>query len=122
MNIYVGNIARAVTEEQLKALFARFGTVITVKLIKDKFTGEARGFGFVEMASAEEGQAAISALDNNNFEGRNLRVNEARPREERPREERGGNGGGGYRGGDDRPRGPRTGGYGSGNGRSSSRY
>lgn len=115
MNIYVGNIARAVTEEQLRALFGQYGTVVSVKLIKDKFTGDARGFGFVEMSTEDEGQAAIGALDNNNFEGRTLRVNQARPREERPRDDRGGS----SRGGDDRPRRPS---FGGGNGRSSSRY
>lgn len=117
MNIYVGNLARTVTEEQLKSLFSQFGTVVSVKLIKDKFTGDVRGFAFVQMSTHDEGLAAIAALDNTPFEGRTLRVNEARPREERPRDDR--NGGhrddrGGSRGG--RP------GYGSGNGRSSSRY
>jgi RNA recognition motif-containing protein len=84
MNIYVGNLARTVTEEQLKTLFSQFGTVVSAKLIKDKFTGDVRGFAFVQMSTHDEGLAAIAALDNTPFEGRTLRVNEARPREERP--------------------------------------
>jgi len=115
MNIYVGNLARTVTEEQLKSLFSQFGTVVSAKLIKDKFTGDVRGFAFVQMSTHDEGLAAIAALDNTPFEGRTLRVNEARPREERPRDDRGPREDrGGSRGG--RPS------FGSGNGRSSSRY
>lgn len=82
-NIYVGNVGASVTEEQLRSLFAAYGTVLSVKVIKDKFTGEARGFAFVEMASAEEGQAAIAGTNGAELGGQRLRVNEARPREER---------------------------------------
>lgn len=105
MNIYVGNIARNVSEEQLKQLFSQFGQVNSVKLIKDKFTGEVRGFAFVEMGSVEESKAAIAGLDGKELEGQRLRVNEAQPRED--------NRGGG--GGDRGPRRP------YGNGGSSSR-
>ena len=83
MNIYVGNIARNVSEDQLKYLFSQFGQVNSVKLIKDKFTGEVRGFAFVEMGSMEEGKAAIAGLDGKDLEGQRLRVNEAQPREDR---------------------------------------
>ena len=79
MNIYVGNLAFAATEEGLQKLFEQFGTVVSVKIIKDKFSGEPRGFAFVEMSSAEEGNQAIEGLNNTEFEGRQLRVNEARP-------------------------------------------
>ncbi|HZW60798.1 MAG TPA: RNA-binding protein [Candidatus Babeliales bacterium] len=82
-NIYVGNVASTVTEDQLRNLFAQYGHVLSVKVMKDKFTGEARGFAFVEMASSEEGQAAIAAINGNELNGQRLRVNEARPREER---------------------------------------
>ncbi len=98
MNIYVGNIGRDVTEEMLKNLFGQFGEVTSVKLIKDKFTGAARGFAFVEMASASEAQQAIEQLNGHNLGGQSLRVNEARPMEQRPRRDSrmgGGSSGGG---------------------------
>ena len=108
MNIYVGNLPYRTNDADMRAAFEAYGTVTSVAIIKDKFTGESRGFGFVEMASAEEAQAAISALNGADFEGRALRVNEARPRDDR----RGGGGrgggdrrgGGGYGGGGDRRR------------------
>jgi RNA recognition motif-containing protein len=84
MNIYVGNISTTVSEDQLRDLFSQFGQVTSVKLIKDKFTGDARGFAFVEMASNEEGLNAISKANGVELSGQRLRVNEARPREERP--------------------------------------
>lgn len=84
MNIYVGNLAHSATEDSLKKLFEQFGTVTTVKIIKDKFSGEPRGFGFVEMSSATEAKEAISNLDNTEFEGRQIRVNEARPPKTHP--------------------------------------
>ncbi len=106
MNIFVGNLAFKVSEEELKALFAQFGEVKSAKVIKDKFTGESRGFGFIEMASASEAEQAISNLNGMDLEGRKLRVNEANPREERPRSPRtGGREGGrseGGRGGNNR--------------------
>jgi RNA recognition motif-containing protein len=89
--MYVGNLAREVTEEDLRQAFAAFGTVATVSIIKDKFSGEPRGFGFVEMATNAEAQAAITGLNGTDLKGRALNVSEARPRTER----RGGGGGGG---------------------------
>ena len=82
MNIYVGNLSRTATEESLRALFSQFGEVSSVKLIKDKFTGSPKGFGFIEMHNANEANAAIEALNGHESEGQRLRVNEARPREE----------------------------------------
>ena len=79
MNIYVGNIAHASTEEGLQQLFEQFGAVSTVKIIKDKFTGSSRGFAFVEMPVADEAKRAIENTNGMEFDGRNLRVNEARP-------------------------------------------
>ncbi len=97
MNIYVGNLPREATEDDLKESFEAFGEVTSVKIIKDKFTGESRGFGFVEMSKNSEAQAAISGLDGKDLKGSTLRVNEARPR----RDDRGkggfGRGGGGGR-------------------------
>jgi RNA recognition motif-containing protein len=107
MNIYVGNLPRATTEEQLRQAFEAFGKVSSAAVIKDKFTGESRGFGFVEMPEKAEAQAAIAGMNGKDFGGRTLTVNEARPREERPRREGGGFGGrreGGGRGNRDRRR------------------
>ena len=104
MNIYVGNLSRDVSEEDLRQAFAAFGTVATVSIIKDKFSGEPRGFGFVEMPTKAEAQAAISGLDGKDLKGRALSVNEARPRTER---RAGGGGGGGRPGGGGGPRGRR---------------
>ncbi len=92
MNIYVGNLSREVTEEELKKAFEAFGQVESAAIIKDKFTGESRGFGFVEMPAKAEAQSAIDGLDDTEMQGRPLKVNEARPREDRK-------GGGGGRGG-----------------------
>ena len=80
MNIFVGNLSRDITEEDLRAEFAAFGKVDTVSVIKDKFTGEARGFGFVEMPNKAEAQAAIAGLNGKQLKGQALNVNEARPR------------------------------------------
>ncbi len=82
MNIYVGNLSRTATEASVRSLFSQFGEVSSVKLIKDKFTGNLKGFGFVEMHNANEANAAIAELNGKEFEGQRLRVNEARPREE----------------------------------------
>ena len=81
-SIYVGNLPWSATEEQIQDLFANYGTVHSVKLITDRETGRARGFGFVEMDDAEA-STAIEALDNSSFGGRTLRVNEARPKDVR---------------------------------------
>ncbi len=82
-SIYVGNLPWSATEEQVQELFAEFGTVLSVKLISDRDTGRARGFGFVEMEDSDA-PAAVEALDNASFGGRTLRVNEAKPRAPRP--------------------------------------
>ena len=83
MNIYLGNIAWSMTEDTVEALFAEFGTVSSVKIITDKYSGRSKGFGFVEMDDDAAAQAAIDALNDSEQEGRNLRVNQARPRERR---------------------------------------
>ena len=90
--LYVGNLPYSVSDSDLQAMFAPFGTVESAQVIVDRDTGRSKGFGFVEMSSPQEGQAAIEALHDKDVGGRKLVVNEARPREER--------GGGGGRGGD----------------------
>ena len=80
MNIYVGNLSYNTREENLRQLFEGYGEVVSVNIVSDKRTGRSRGFGFVEMASNEEGQKAIDELANHELDGRNLNVNEARPR------------------------------------------
>ena len=85
--IYVGNIPYGKDENDLKDLFGQFGEVSSVKFVNDKETGRFRGFGFVEMVNSDEANKAITALENSDFGGRTLRVNEARPRAPRaPRE------------------------------------
>jgi len=93
--LYVGNLSYEVTEEQLKELFSGAGSVVSVDLITDRQSGRSKGFAFVEMGSDDAAKAAIEKLNNTDFEGRKLNVNEAKPREERPS---GGRrfGGGGY--------------------------
>jgi len=85
MNLYAGNLAFQTTEAELRELFGAFGTVTKAAVIMDRETGRSKGFAFVEMASNEEGQAAIAGLNGKEVGGRKLTVNEARPREERPR-------------------------------------
>jgi len=108
MNIYVGNLAYSVTEEDLQEAFKAFGEVKTVNIIKDKFSGESKGFGFVEIEDNEKAQSAISGLNGKEVKGRAITVNEARPKEkrgDRPRRSGGGGrpgGGGHYGGGNDR--------------------
>jgi RNA recognition motif-containing protein len=97
MNIYVGNLPFDASEDEVRELFAAFGQVASVALIKDKMTGRPRGFGFVEMADMGEAQAAIQALNGKEFKNRSLAVNPARPREERNDRDRGGRGGFGER-------------------------
>lgn len=101
MNIYVGNLSRDLSEADLRQAFEAFGQVSRAAIVKDKFTGEARGFGFVEMPNDAEAQAAMSALNGKDMKGRALTVNEARPKTEGGGggQRRGGGGGGGYRGG-----------------------
>jgi RNA recognition motif-containing protein len=107
VNIYVGNLSRDVAESDLKEAFQAFGEVQTTSIIKDKFTGESRGFGFVEMPNKDEADKAIAGMNGKDLKGRNLTVNEARPRTDRPRT------GGGFGGG----RGGSRGGFGGGGGR-----
>jgi cold-inducible RNA-binding protein len=83
MNIYVGNLSYGTTDQTLRSLFEPYGEVEAVNIIMDRNTGRSRGFGFVEMTNDEEARAAISELDNKEFEGRQLRVNEARPKPDR---------------------------------------
>ncbi len=100
--LYVGNLSYDMTDQQLNDLFAEAGNVSSAQVVTDRYTGQARGFGFVEMASEDEAQQAIAAINGRNVGGRSLVVNESRPRE--------GGGGGGRSGG--------GGGYGGGGGRS----
>ncbi len=97
MNIYVGNLARTVSEKMLEDAFKAFGDVTSVKIPKDRMTGMVRGFGFVEMPDKAQAEEAIARMNGYDLEGQKLRVNEAREREERPRF--GGGNGGGSRGG-----------------------
>lgn len=90
MNIYVGNIAKDVTDEELQSLFSEYGNVRSLKIIRDLFSGESKGFGFVEMPGQAEAQKAISELNTRELKGKKLVVNEARPKSDR----RGGRGGG----------------------------
>jgi RNA recognition motif-containing protein len=107
MNIYVGNLPYDAGETQLTELFSQYGQVQAASVIMDRATGRSRGFGFVEMPNADEAQQAIDALNEKEFNGRALKINEAKPREERPRRSFGGDGGG---------RGPSRGRFGGGNG------
>ena len=97
--LFVGNINHNATENALQDHFSAAGTVLSVNIIQDKFTGKSRGFGFVEMSSPEEAHKAIESFHQKDFQGRALTVNEARPREERASSGGRGGGGSGYRGG-----------------------
>lgn len=108
MNIYVGNLSREVTEEELRQEFTAFGEVTSVSIIKDKYSGQSRGFGFVEMSSKSEAEAAITGLKGKTLKERTLDVSEARPRSDD-------RGGGSYRGG-------RGSGFGGGRGGRQRRY
>ncbi len=112
--LFVGGLAKNVSEEDLRELLASMGDVDEVTVVYDRETGQSRGFGFASFFNDEEAEAAISQLDGQEFQGKRLSVNEARPREERPRRDFGGGGGGGYGGGGGR--GGRGGGYGGGGG------
>ena len=94
MNIYVGNLSRDLNEGELREAFAAFGDVASAAIIKDKFSGETRGFGFVEMPNKDEADKAIAALNGKDLKGRTMTVNEARPRTDKPRTGGGGSGGG----------------------------
>ncbi|MHC5097110.1 MAG: RNA recognition motif domain-containing protein [Planctomycetota bacterium] len=111
MKIYVGNLSYDVAESDLEQAFAEFGQVSSVSLIKDKQTGESKGFGFVEMPEVSEGQAAVKEMNGKEFMGRELKVDQAKERAARPGGGRGGFGGRGGGGGGGR----RFGGSGGGN-------
>jgi cold-inducible RNA-binding protein len=98
MKIYVGNLSHQVSEDELSQAFEAFGQVESAIIIRDKFSRESKGFGFVEMPSSQEAQAAIAGLNGKELKGRTLNVNEARPREE-GRRDRGFSGGGRFGGG-----------------------
>ena len=85
MDIYVGNLPWTLSEEDLREAFAAFGEVESAKIVTDKFSGRSRGFGFVEMPNREEGEAAISGMNEKDLKGRAIKVNEARPRTENRR-------------------------------------
>jgi len=84
MNLYVGNLPYRITEDQLRETFEEFGKVSSCTIIKDKVTGQSKGFGFLEMPESSEAQAAIGGLNGRDLMGRKINVNEARPRESRP--------------------------------------
>ncbi|HRN77804.1 MAG TPA: RNA-binding protein [Candidatus Dependentiae bacterium] len=90
MKLYIGNLPYSATENELKDLFSQHGTVVSAKIITDKFTGQSKGFGFVEMSSNDEGNAAIQGANGADFKGRNIKVNEARPVQPRSNDRRSG--------------------------------
>ena len=96
--LYVGNLPFHTSSADLEALFAGAGTVESATVVEDRETGRSRGFGFVEMASQEEGEKAIAEFNGKDFDGRQIKVNEAKPREDRNRGSHNGNYGGGYGG------------------------
>jgi len=104
MKIYVGNLSHDVTEDDLRQTFEAFGQVSTVNIIKDRFSGESRGFGFVEMPSKHEALTAVKEADGTDLKGRSIKVNEAHDRPKGGRDQRGGGG-------------SRRGGFGGGRGR-----
>ena len=121
MNIYVANVPFKANDDELRELFEEFGEVASARIIMDKFTGKSRGFAFVEMPNDDEAKQGISQLNDFDFMGKVLVVNEARPREDRPRTGGGGGFGGGGGGGRDGNRGGgggggSRGGYGGGGG------
>jgi RNA recognition motif-containing protein len=112
MNIYVGNLAKDVTDEELQNAFAEYGHIKSVKIIRDMFSGESKGFGFVEMPGVAEAQKAIDSMNTKDLKGKKIVVNEAKPKTDNNR--RSGGGGGGYSGSNNR-----GGGSGGGGGRRS---
>ena len=98
-NIFVGNLSYGATEDGLRSMFETYGMVDRVSLVTDRDTGQARGFGFVEMSNSSEADRAIAELNGRELDGRALNINEARPKGERPSGNRSGNGGsrGGFR-------------------------
>ncbi len=116
MKLYVGNLSFQTSSEELQQLFAQAGTVESATVVEDRDTGRSRGFGFVEMASKEEGEKAIQQFNGTDLNGRNLTVNEARPREDRGNRGGGGGGRGGFGGNRGGGGGRGGGGYGGGGG------
>ncbi len=116
MKLYVGNLSFQTSSEELQQLFSQAGTVESASVVEDRDTGRSRGFGFVEMASKEEGEKAIQQFNGTDLNGRNLTVNEARPREDRGGRGGGGGGRGGGYGGNRGGGGGGRGGYGGGGG------
>lgn len=119
MNIYVGNLSWNLKDQDLQDLFASHGEVSSAKIVLDKFTNRSKGFGFVEMANDEEAQAAITALNGTEVDGRNIVVNESRPKPEGSggggfKKRSFGGGGGGYKGGNGGGGGFKKGGSGGG--------
>ena len=114
--IYVGNLGYDVTDSELEQLFGQYGTVQSAQVISDRMSGRSKGFGFVEMGSDQEAQAAINALNGKDYGGRALTVNEAKPREDRGGGGGGGGGRGGYGGGGGGGSRGGRGGYGGGGG------
>ncbi len=88
MNIYVGNLSYGVTDDDLQQLFAEFGTVTSVNIIKDRDTGNSKGFGFIEMENQADGENAIKDLDGRDVKGRNIKVNQARPKDDKSKPRR----------------------------------
>jgi RNA recognition motif-containing protein len=88
MNIYAGNLLRNLSEDELRQVFESYGAVTSAAIIKDKISGESRGFGFVEMPNADEAQKAIAGMNGRDFKGRAMTVNEAKPRTDAPRTKR----------------------------------
>jgi RNA recognition motif-containing protein len=103
MNLYVGNLSKDITEEELQKVFSEYGYISSVKIIKDKFSGESRGFAFIDMPGAAEAKKALTALDSKELKGKKIVVSEANPRRENNRVNgmdggRGGRNGGNYKG------------------------
>ncbi|MGR3175627.1 MAG: RNA recognition motif domain-containing protein [Candidatus Scalindua sp.] len=85
MNIYVGNLSYEVTEDEVRDIFSPHGEIASVSIIKDKYSGQSKGFAFIEMPTQAEAEEAIKALNESELKGRNIKVNQAKPKEERPK-------------------------------------
>ena len=121
--LYVGNLSYQTTDQQLQDMFAEVGSVASAQVVSDRYTGQSRGFGFVEMASEDEAQQAIASINGRSLDGRALVVNESRPRENSGGGGGGRSSGGGYGGGGGgRSSGGSGGGYGGGGGGGRDRY
>ncbi len=84
MNIYVGNLSYDITDDEVRNIFSPHGEITSVSIIKDKYSGQSKGFGFVEMPNQAEAEEAIKTLNESDLKGRNIKVNQAKPKEERP--------------------------------------